>query len=191
MKNTLRIEYNSVSKRYEVSTDNGDEIGRIYRSGKQYEVYLRNRYIGFSTNPYSGKQLIFDTLYPDEKQLREERKQKREIERQRKEEEKQKKQEAEKIAYDASVMKMNEIRENAAFRLSFSEAFKIIFPEHRDKTLDNICQADRIMMNGIALHIIGGQDDINKAIRRNYADGKILKIMLGGGLLENIDVPWC
>jgi hypothetical protein len=40
------------------------------------------------------------------------------------------------------------------------------------------------MMNGVALKIIGGQDEIDSAIKRNDKEGKIIKIMVNAGILS-------
>ena len=184
MKNTLRVEYNSVSKRYEVFTETGAEIGRIYRSGKEYEVYLDNRFIGRSTSPYTGKQLIFDNIHPDAKRLREESKQARDEARQRKEAQKQKDRADNEEKRAAAVAKMNGMRENDIFKQSFYKAAITVFPEYKDSSIESVCEMGRIMMNGIALHIIGGNDEISKAIKRGGNEGKMLALMVDGGLLD-------
>ena len=186
MKNTLIIEYNSVSKRHEVFNDHCNVIGRVYANHGVYDVYLRNEFIGKTKNPYSAKQLIFDTLYPDEKQKREERKQECEAIRKQKEKEKQEVAQKAKIEHDAVIAKMNEIRDNKLFRQFFCSAAKVIFSELKNETDEEICARGRIMMNGIALYIVGGQDEINKAIKRNDNEGKILKSMINSGILSSV-----
>ena len=188
MKNTLIVEYNGVSKRHEVFTEGyEEEVGRISKSGKQYEVHLRNSFIGYSTSPYTGKQLIFDTLYPEEKQLREERKKKREIDRQAKEKRIAKEKAQKELENKAIVNKMNEIRESEAYRVVFCNAVKKVFPEHENETIERLCAMCRIMMNGIALHIIGGASDIAKAIKRNDNEGRILRHIVDDGFLETMN----
>jgi hypothetical protein len=186
MKNTLKIEYNDVSKRYEVCTAEGKELGRVYASRGKYEVYLHNKFIGMVNNPYSAKGLIFDTLHPDEPGKREARKKERALARAEKERQRDIKRQQMESENKAIIEAMNVLRENEAFRKAFSAAVKTVFPEIKDESNDTIYKNWYIMMNGIALHLLGGKEEYTKAIGRNDKEGKVLKLMIDNGVLAQI-----
>ena len=185
MKDKITMDYNSVSKRYEVSINN-DEIGQIYRNGKQYQTYYQNDYIGDYSNPYSAKEEILNKHYPMRKAEKEKGKQERAEHKVEKEKQEQIKREQETKEHDEIVRKMNLIRDNEIFRNNFYNAFIKIDSEHADLSKEEIFSGTRVWMNGIALFFVYGMDEINKAMNRNNLDSKVLKIFEQNKAIEQI-----
>ena len=185
MKDKITMDYNSVSKRYEVLI-NGNEIGQIYRNGKQYQTYYKDDYIGDYSNPYSAKEEVLNKYYPMRKAEKEKGKEERAARKAEKEKQEQTKREQEIKEHDEIVRKMNLIRDNQIFRDNFYNAFIKLNPEHAELSKEEIFSGTRIWMNGIALFFVYGMDEINKAMNRNNLDSKVLKIFEQNKAIEQI-----
>jgi len=119
MKDKITMDYNSVSKRYEVLI-NGNEIGQIYRNGKQYQTYYKDDYIGDYSNPYSAKEEVLNKYYPMRKAEKEKGKEERAARKAEKEKQEQTKREQEIKEHDEIVRKMNLIRDNQILEIIFT-----------------------------------------------------------------------
>jgi hypothetical protein len=184
-KDNIRFEYNSIAKRYELEINN-NEIGLVYANNKQYETYYKGKCVGYFKSPYTAKNEILDLYYPNRKQERELRKEANKNKMEQKYTQQEKDKLEKQLQHDNTVKTMNEIRENELFRNAFYKAFIYVLPEYKDKTKEEVFTGARIGMNGIALAIIDGIEAINKAIKRNDYEGKIIKQLLENGTIEKL-----
>ena len=191
MKESVRMDYDSYSQRYEVYYNN-IIIGKIQKDFQGYSAKHDDKFIGWFKSPYTAKESIIDAYIPNRKEDREQRKadkEKKQIEKRKQEQQAKIQAENEKLRIELetkiNVEKYHDIVINICDNIIKDIMFKIAKQQTNwsDKEFEKRYEEQRKYINRrIAKILATGEEEIQDALHphksnKNYCTfGYVLEI---------------